>query len=359
MGPEVEDVQRRLADLGLPCPGDLGVFDEPTRQAVRAFQQRRGLPADGVVGPDTWASLVGASYRLGDRILYLRRPMLHGDDVRDLQRRISRLGFDAGYDDGLYGQQTVAAVRDFQLNAGLTVDGMAGPTTVHALRRLARQHQQDPAYVVRERQQLRHHARTSLTGARIMLDPAGSIEEPGTPAPDGTPGHVVTWTIASMTEGRLSALGANVVLSRGPATAPSASQRAAHANAEDVEVILSVRCNHHPSPAAHGVAAYHFGSEGYVSERGRRLAERAITHVVAATGSPDCRTHPSTMSLLRESRAPAVCIEVGFLSHPVEGAALTDPRHQRAIAAGLVDALTDTLIGRTPAVPAARTPATA
>lgn len=359
IGPEVEDVQRRLADLGFASPGDLGVFDEATRRAVRAFQQRRGLPADGVVGPDTWASLVGASYRLGDRILYPRQPMLHGDDVRDLQRRISRLGFDAGYDDGLYGQQTADAVRDFQLNVGLTVDGMAGPTTVHALRRLARQHQQDPAYVARERQQLRHEARTSLTGARIMLDAAGSVAEPGPMAPDGTPEHVVTWTIASMTEGRLAALGANVVLSRGPTTAPSPSARAAQANAEDVEVILSVRCNHHPSPAAHGVAGYHFGTERYVSERGRRLAELAVEHVVTTTGSPDCRTHPSTMSLLRESRAPAVTVEVGFLTHPVEGSALTDPGHQRAIATALVQALSDALVGHPPArtIQPAATPA--
>lgn len=345
VGPEVEDIQRRLADLGLLTGFDLGVFDNTTLAAVRAFQQHRGLPADGIVGPDTWGSLVGASYRLGDRLLYERRPMLRGDDVRELQRRISRLGFDTGYDDGIYGAQTAEAVRDFQLNAGLVVDGMAGPATTHALYRLARQHQQDPAYVVRERQQLRHRLRNSLAGARIMLDPARGEADPGPTAPDGTPEHEITWAIVGLTEGRLAALGASVVLSRGPWTTPTPSQRAAHANAEDVEVILSVRGNHHPTPAAHGIAGYHFGTERYVSERGRRLAELTVDRLAAVTGSPNCRIHPSTVALLRESRAPAVIVEVGFLSHPTEGVALTDRDHQRAIADGLVDALTAALVG--------------
>lgn len=358
IGPEVEDIQRRLADLGFVDGCDLGVFDAVTLAAVRAFQQHRGLPADGIVGPDTWGALVGASYRLGDRLLYERRPTLRGDDVRDLQRRISRLGFDAGYDDGIYGAQTAEAVRDFQLNAGLVVDGMAGPATTHALCRLARQHQQDPAYVVRERQQLRHRLRSSLAGARILLDPARGEADPGPTAPDGTPEHHITWAIAALTEGRLAALGANVVLSRGPWTTPTPSQRAAHANAEDVEVIISVRCNHHPTSAAQGIAGYHFGTERYVSERGRRLAELAVDRLVTVTGSPHCRIHPSTVALLRESRAPAVIIEVGFLSHPAEGTALTDRDHQRVIAEGLVDALTEALVGEAawsvdPSAPAA------
>lgn len=350
IGPQVEDVQRRLADLGFACPGELGVFDEATRATVRAFQQHRGLPADGIVGTDTWRSLVGASYRLGDRILYLRHPMLHGDDVLDLQRRIGALGFDAGYDDGVFGTQTDEAVRDFQLNVGLAVDGMAGPTTVHMLCRLAREHQQSPAYVVRERAQLRQRSRSSLAGARLLLDPGRSVADPGPTAPDGTPEHEITWAIVAMAQGLLAALGAQVVLSRGPATSPTPSERAEHANLEDVEVILSVRCNVHDTPDARGIAGYYFGTERAVSERGRRLAELTVDRVAEVTGSPHCRTHPSVMALLRESRAPAVCVEVGFLSHPEEGQALTERAYQRRIADAIVDALTEALTGQQPAL---------
>lgn len=344
-GPEVEDVQRRLADLGLRCQGELGIFDEATRAAVRAFQQLRGLPADGVVGPDTWSSLVGASYRLGDRILYLRQPHLVGDDVRDLQRRLGQLGFDPNYDDGIFGERTLAAVQDFQLNQGLLVDGMAGPATIAALRRLAREHQRAPTYMVRERQQLRRHARSSLAGVRLMIDPGRSPADPGPTAPDGTPEHVITWGIAALVDGRLGALGASVILSRGPTTSPSPSERAAYANAEDVEAIVSVRCNHHDGPTARGVSGVYFGTEHSVSERGRRLAEVAVDRLAAATGSPHCRIHPATMALLRESRAPAVSLEVGFLSHPQEGAALTTQEYQRQLADALVLALSEVLVG--------------
>jgi N-acetylmuramoyl-L-alanine amidase len=345
VGPAVADVQRRLADLGFACADDEGEFGESTRSAVRAFQQHRGLPADGVVGEDTWRSLVAASYRLGDRMLYVTRPLLHGDDIRELQRRLNRLGFDCGYDDGIYGTQTFEAVREFQLNVGLTVDGIAGPDSFDVLTRLHRQHQAAPAYVAREREQMRHKQRSSLAGARVMVDPGHGPDRGGAVSPDGVPEHEVTWSIASLVEGQLAALGATVILGRGPATTPTPSERAAHANAEDVEMILSIHVNHDVSQYACGVAATHFGTDGYVSERGRALAESAVDNIVAATGTSHCRAHPSTSALLRESRAPAVIVEVGFLSHPEEGRALTTWEYQHAIAGALVEAMMGFLLG--------------
>jgi N-acetylmuramoyl-L-alanine amidase len=345
VGPAVADVQRRLADLGFACADDDGEFGESTRSAVRAFQQHRGLPADGVVGEDTWRSLVAASYRLGDRMLYVTRPLLHGDDIRELQRRLNRLGFDSGYDDGIYGAQTFEAVREFQLNVGLDVDGIAGPDSFDVLTRLHRQHQAAPAYVAREREQLRNRHRSSLAGARVMVDPGQGPGRTGVASPDGVPEHEVTWSIASLVEGRLAALGATVILGRGPTTTPIPSERAAHANTEDVEAILSIHVNHDGSPHARGASAAHFGTDGYVSEQGRSLAERAVDNIVVATGTAHCRVHPSTSALLRESRAPAVIVEVGFLTHPEEGRALTTWEHQHAIAGALVDAIAYFLLG--------------
>lgn len=346
-GSSVQDVQRRLEDLDLPIGDDVpGEFGTGTVAAVRAFQQSRGLVADGVVGRDTWRSLVEASFSLGDRLLYLTRPMQRGDDVRDLQQRLNRLGFDSGQVDGIFGPDTRAAVVDFQANAGLTDDGTAGPETIGALRRLHRSHQAVPAAVVRERHLVTPTRRTSLAGVPILVDASHGPDDPGFTSLDGIPEHEVTWAIANRLHGRLAALGARAVLSRGPGTTPTASARAAQANREGAEVILSIHVNGlEGSDAARGVSASYFGHHGSTSEHGRRLAELAVQRVSETTDTPNCRAHPSTSALLRESRAVAVMVEVGFLTHPDEGRLLAEPAHQGVLAACLTDALSTWYLG--------------
>lgn len=349
-GPEVLDVQRRLGGIGMPCDDDPpGEFGDATHRAVRVFQQRRGLSADGVVGDETWASLVEAGYQLGDRLLYLTRPYLRGDDVLDLQRRLNRLGFDTGYTDGVFGPQTFDALHEFQLNVGSKVDGIAGPRTLDALTRLHRQHQRSPAFAVREREALLSQRRDSVAGARVLIDPGHGRGSPGFTGPDGITEQEVTWQLATRMAGRLGALGAQPVLARGPGNCPSSSERARLANREQVEAIVSIHLNGLSQGDAKGTAGYYFGHEGYVSERGRLLAQLCVDHIVEETGAVNCRTHPSTMTILRESRAPAVIIEPGFLTHPEEGRKLTDPDHQNLLAQALIGALSDFLLGVVPA----------
>jgi lysozyme family protein len=147
-GPAVEDVQKRLTKLGydLGPSGVDGVFQGATLEAVRAFQRERGLTEDGVVGPKTWAALVDATFALGDRILYLRYPYLHGADVAALQTALNVLGFPCGEVDGIFGPSTEQAVREFQFNTGLPSDGVAGDETLRAIERLRHAWQgRDPA----------------------------------------------------------------------------------------------------------------------------------------------------------------------------------------------------------------------
>lgn len=332
-GTPVSDIQHRLAALGLAVDGDEpGVFGEHTHAAVRSFQQRRNLVADGVVGSDTWDVLVQAGRTLGDRPLYLTRPMLRGDDVVDLQRRLNDLGFDAGYVDGVFGTSTANACRDFQLNMGLADDGIVGLDTIRVLKALNRPHQDVPAFAAKERASMRAPARQSLAGVRVMLDPSHGPDLPGHQNPDGVPEHEITWAIARIVEGRLAAQGLQVVLSRGPNGSPDTSTRARLANVEDVAAIVSIHLNGLDTIEAKGAAAYYFGVERYVSERGRWLAQLLVDEVCTATGTPNCRIHAVNATLLRESRAPAVMIEPGFLSHPEEGRALATVEAQREVA---------------------------
>ena len=127
-GAAVEDVQSRLLQLGYTIDGAEVVdkrFGTTTEQAVSTFRLDSGLAAGHAVDISCWSALVDASYKLGDRTLYLRMPNFHGADVQALQRALNVLGFACGEDDGYFGPHTEAALQQFQENVGLFADGMA------------------------------------------------------------------------------------------------------------------------------------------------------------------------------------------------------------------------------------------
>ncbi|MGE5560624.1 MAG: peptidoglycan-binding protein [Chloroflexota bacterium] len=70
---------------------------------------------------------------LSQRNLFLTTPYMRGPDVLAVQERLIQLGYDPGPADGVFGPQTEAAVRAFQSDSGLTVDGIVGPQTYRAL----------------------------------------------------------------------------------------------------------------------------------------------------------------------------------------------------------------------------------
>lgn len=138
-GPAVEDVQSRLSILGFvidDAERTDKLFGETTAQAVSAFRNDNQLVPGDEVDMACWSALVDASYRLGDRTLYLRLPNFHGADVRALQQALNVLGFACGADDGYFGPHTEAALQQFQENVGLFADGMAFQDTFAYIARL-------------------------------------------------------------------------------------------------------------------------------------------------------------------------------------------------------------------------------
>ena len=123
-GPEVRDLQEALKALRQdPGPID-GIFGARTASAVKAFQQVREIPVDGIVGRVTWINIDEA-----DQSEPVLRVGSSGLPVRRLQSRMSAVGFDTGGVDGRFSQKTEAAVKDLQQRSHLAVDGVVGSKT--------------------------------------------------------------------------------------------------------------------------------------------------------------------------------------------------------------------------------------
>lgn len=132
--PEVAALQVGLRSRGLYTGTVDGILGPSTETAVRRFQRRAHLAVDGVPGKRTRNALgaYGRHSPLGRRLLGFGS---RGWDVAALKFALAWHGFPSGAFSGYLGQRADAALRRFQLWAGLAVDGIVGPATVAALRR--------------------------------------------------------------------------------------------------------------------------------------------------------------------------------------------------------------------------------
>jgi N-acetylmuramoyl-L-alanine amidase len=329
--PEVADIQARLRAQGLEIADENGIFGPATRAAVRAFQQGRHILVDGIVGPQTWNSLVEASWRLGDRTLYLRQPPMRGDDVALLQSRLNALGFDAGREDGIFGPLAFAAVKAFQKEYGIAEDGMFGPHSHQGLEGLRVDR---PGTAARLREELRLRHREGLHGATVMIDPGHGATDGGSTGPSGAIEREICWSLASLLAERLTAAGAKPRFSRTEPEDPDASERARRANDAGADLFISIHLNEHEKSSAEGCSAYFFGS----SRAGEALAD-SIHRELLALGARDCRTHGRSYAILRETRMPAVLVEPAFITNPDEEKLLEDRTHRAAIADAILEGI--------------------
>ncbi|MBO3739365.1 N-acetylmuramoyl-L-alanine amidase [Actinoplanes flavus] len=345
-GPAVSEIRSILVGLELLDEAEPDVFDEALETAVRAFQQNRGLGVDGMVGDETWGALDAARWRLGSRTLFHSVPdALVGEDVRALQERLLEMGYDTGRPDAVYGARTARAVAQFQREVGLVPDGSCGPQTMKALRRLGRKVVGGRPQWLREAEAFRQSG-PNLVGKTIVIDPGhGGGDDTGVLVPDGP----LRWNeadlvfdLASRLEGRLSAAGMRVHLTRGPSPAApmSGAERAALANSLGADLLISLHLDGHPSDAAEGVATYHYGTgNGLSSTVGERLAALVQREIVVRTGMHDCRTHAKTWDLLRLTRMPTVRVDLGYLTSPKDRERLIDPMFREQIVEALLAAV--------------------
>lgn len=159
-GEDVVKLQQALA-LSSCYKGKIdGSYGESTQKAVKAFQKKRGMSADGIAGPSTIkhlfgtpaanansykSVLVGDNTNTGDSVNIIEtledigptpstsKPGDSGRDVIKLQQALSLLGYYSGKIDGKYSSNTELAVKKFQKKRGMSSDGIAGASTIRVM----------------------------------------------------------------------------------------------------------------------------------------------------------------------------------------------------------------------------------
>lgn len=294
-----------MTDLGA-VKAEAGTYCAATEAAVRAFQHTRGLVDNGICGQETWAALVEASWKFGDRQLILTVPNMRGDDVAELQSRLARLGFDCGRVDGIFGPRTGRALFDFQSNCGIRADGVCGPKTVRAIMVVSSQSGDGPGVAaVRDRERLRTGL-ASVAHCRVVVGQFGGLSG-------------LTRSLASDLRQR----GATVM----SLDEPDAVAQAVVANHFSAHAYVGFEAKAHPA-----ATAYFYQVPTYESVGGRALAELIVDQLSQTpvfSGVPGVQpvVCGRRLPVLRETRMPAVLLHIG----PVRAATDAAPYLSAAI----------------------------
>jgi N-acetylmuramoyl-L-alanine amidase len=332
-------IANTLTRLGIHSnPTDL--FDEGLAQAIKAFQQERGLTATGLINEITQRCLDEARWKLGDRILALQSDsLMRGDDVSNLQDRLIQMGFNCGKVDGIYGSRTEASVKEFQKSVGVVVDGKCGPVTLISLMRLVKTVSGGAPTALRE--SVRHAvASPALASKVIVIDPSWGGDFTGENQ-NGVIESEVVFDLAQRLEGRLIALGVNVVLTRSAKNSPLEKDRIATANSVNADLVIALKVDIYKNEKANGVATYYYGRDGagVHSVVGERFANLIQREICARTDLLNCRTHGKSWDLLKLTTAPTVRLDLGYLSNPQDAKRLGSPAFRDQLAEAMIVAI--------------------
>ncbi len=123
---KVRKCQEKLIGMGYLKDKADGILGLNTAAALREYQRDQGLPETGILDEETQESLnreAREEYKRGDR----------GDGVKRYQRRLSKAGYLTEDADGVFGEATEKAVKDFQKDNDITVTGRIDAKTQKSL----------------------------------------------------------------------------------------------------------------------------------------------------------------------------------------------------------------------------------
>lgn len=172
---------------------------------------------------------------------------------------------------------------------------------------------------------------------RVCIDPGHGGHDPGAVG-GGVKEKDIALSVAKQIGAYLEVWGYAVMLTREDDTFVSLSGRAAKANSWGADLFISVHCNSANNDAANGVEVYHHER---ASEAAKEAAELIYTKLVAIS---DLRTRgikEADFAVLRETKMPAVLVELGFVSNPGDRSKLTSRKWQDRIAKGIAGSVAE------------------
>lgn len=187
--------------------------------------------------------------------------------------------------------------------------------------------------------QIRKDSNVKSGDRLIVIDPGHGGKQPGTSSPNNVKEKDVNLTISLKAEEALKQQGYNVLMTRNADTTLGLSERANVANENFADIFVSIHANSTTSKDVHGIEVlYAPAEEGSEKEVGQKLLTKYIMdELIRETGahSRGIIKRPNLV-VIRESKMPAILIEVGFLSNSNEEKLITSDSYQDKIVSAIV-----------------------
>lgn len=333
-GSDVRRVQTQLNSMGYNAGTVDGIFGQQTANAVKGFQLANNLDRDGIVGRLTWNALfngihnptpgsAGVSYpgsliREGDR----------GENVRLIQERLILLGYSLGTADGIFGIRTKNAVRAFQHDRGLDVDGIVGSMTWNSLFSIS------------------HPGNKGGAGAgigdgtidrirKIYIDPGHGGYDSGAVG-NGLYEKDIVLDISRRQRQKLVEAGYIVRMSRDSDVYRTLAERTREANDWGADLFISNHVN-----AGGGVGAEVFHS--IYGGPGKTIAERVMSNLTGIFRSRGTKSRQGQNGdyyhVIREAHMPSILLEHGFIDNVEDANILKSATNRQRMADATVNAI--------------------
>jgi len=334
-GPEIQEIKLDLMNLGFAdhwnYPNDN--YGPGTVEVVRSFQSYYGLAVNGIIDSNTAAkidSVLNSPYQLG----------ASGSEVQEIKLDLMTLGFADhwNYPNDNYGPGTVEVVEDFQSAYNLAVSGIVDEVTL--------------ANII---QAIEDYNNRKIT---VYLDPGHGGTDTGAYY-GGVAEREINLEVSKKVSNQLTDLGYEVIMSRNSQSNSYHSDsnddiyaRPEKANELDADIYVSVHHNAMPgNSSVSGIETYYYGpSSNYPPlpentgshtdperlNKSLELATLIQDELIEASGANDRGVKRGAFVVVRETKMPAVLLELGYMSNPAELNRVTSDSYQNILADAVV-----------------------